>query len=439
MMKVMSPLRLWGSCLAALLVLAACDDNAYLPGDREEVLPGAPKIEAETAPLVSLPPAQTNADFPLRNSSKEAVHYAARAPVGALWRTQAGLGDGKRTRWSAAPVATNGVIYTLDGRSVVSAISASNGQVFWQTQAGSIVDVGSELIGGGLSFSDQLLFASTAFGSIKALDLKTGAHVWTQKLEAGANGSPTYHNGALYVVSADGAGWKLNAADGKIQWRVEGRAEISASFGGAAPAALGKYVVFVNSAGEIAAHFTQGGTNAWVGQISGGQTGQAISAVSDVVSAPVISGNAVYVANFSGVTAKYDLTTGDLLWVAPYGTAQQIAVIGGSVFLVDTQNQLVRLDATNGTTLWRQALRLYSASNVRKRKAIIVYHAPVLAAGRLWVTTSDGQILGFDPQTGMQTDASVIETGATTGALVLNGRLFTVNRSGQLVAFSAAP
>jgi outer membrane protein assembly factor BamB len=80
-----------------------------------------------------------------------------------------------------------------------------------------------------------------------------------------------------------------------------------------------------------------------------------------------------------------------------------VTVAGGSVFLVSDQNDLVRLDAATGATLWEVDLPLFVDPRPRRREGIFAHYGPLLAGGRLIVASSDAQLRFFDPASGALT------------------------------------
>lgn len=59
---------------------------------------------------------------------------------------------------------------------------------------------------------------------------------------------------------------------------------------------------------------------------------------------------------------------------------------------------------------------------------------PVLAGGRVLVTSSGGELLSFDPETGAPAGAVRLSAGSTTGPAVANGSIFVLSRDGALHA-----
>jgi outer membrane protein assembly factor BamB len=109
--------------------------------------------------------------------------------------------------------------------------------------------------------------------------------------------------------------------------------------------------------------------------------------------------------------------------------------VGGSVFVVNDEDQLVRLDAANGAVIWRVDLPYYTKDRLGKRKTIYAYRGPILAGGRLVVTSSGGAVQSFDPASGRLLASAPVAGGAASGPAVAGGVLYVVSANGQLLAF----
>ena len=112
-----------------------------------------------------------------------------------------------------------------------------------------------------------------------------------------------------------------------------------------------------------------------------------------------------------------------------------LVIAGESVFLVNDEAHLVRLDAATGETIWAVEMPYFEAEKVKKRKAITAHYGPVLAGGRLWVASSDGKLSGFSPADGSMVYQTDIPGGAASQPAIAGGVMYVVTGKGQVVAF----
>ena len=180
---------------------------------------------------------------------------------------------------------------------------------------------------------------------------------------------------------------------------------------------------------------TATGLERWSGQVAGTRRGRAIAFIRDLTGDPVIAGNVVLAGSSSGRIGAFDRETGAQLWTEQDGANSPVLVAGGSVFAVNDQAQLVRLDAATGGRIFAVQLPYYTDQKVRRQDSIHAHYGPVLAGGRLFVASSDGVLRSFDPRSGAQVGQAPIPGGAATAPVVSGGTLYVTGRDGQLHAY----
>lgn len=429
--------------LALTALLLGCGEGELiLSGERQ--VPREAVIGAEgEAPLPAAPvavaialPGQSGGDWTQVGGNAAHQHGNA-AYSGALtpvWAANIGQGDSRKNRITATPVVAGGRIFTLDSTERVTA-TGTNGGTLWQADLTPAGDRSGDASGGGLAYADGRLFATTGFGELVALDPASGAVVWRQRFEAPVAGAPAAAGGKVFVVARDGSAWAVGAADGKIAWQLPGSATQAGIADGAAPAVTGDTVIFPFSTGQIAAADVSDGVPKWAGFVAGKRLGRAYASYSDLTGAPVVSGGAVYAGSAAGRLSATDMETGTALWSARDGATDPVVVAGGSVFLVNDEDQLLRLSAATGEEIWRIDLPYFTKDKDKRRKGIFAHYGPVLAGGRLITASSDGLLRSFDPASGALVGTAEIRGGAASGPVVSGGTLYVVSKSGQLLAF----
>jgi len=427
--------------LAALVGLSACgSQEVILPGERLDIRApfGAARgiPENRSVPIRLAAPVNLS-EWPQRggSASNRIRQPAFGAAPSQAWAVPIGQGNDRGFRITADPVAADGRIFTLDSRANVSATSTA-GAGLWRrdlTPAGEDPDDAS---GGGLAVVDDRLFVTTGFGDLVALNPADGAVIWRQRLDAPVTGAPTVKGGLVYIVTRDGQAFALDAANGRIRWQLGNAPTLSGIVGGAGPAATDRLVVFPFGTARLAAAFPKGGLQLWTASVAGARLGQAYAQFSDVSADPVISGNTVYAANPSGRTVAVDARTGDTIWTAREGATGPVWVDGHSLFLVSDRAELVRLNAHTGARIWGVPLpKFVPVRNERRLRDVYANFGPVLAGGRLWVASGDGQLRAFSPVDGAQVYATDLPGGAAGRPIVVNGVMYVVTADGQLRAF----
>jgi outer membrane protein assembly factor BamB len=433
------------------LTLAGCEKDVILSGTRFPVrapLEDSVALQGEAAPVappdqpenrsvpIALPGMVANADWAQRggNALHAGPHGRLSATPQLVWSASIGAGNSRRNRITAAPVVAAGRVFTIDALSNVTATSTA-GATLWQRDLTAQFDAGGGQSGGGLAAGNGRVFATTGFGEVVALDQASGSVIWRQRLDSPAAGAPAVDGDKVYVTSADGTGWGIAAATGKVLWHLGGASDNFSMAGGAAPAVDGGRVIFPFSSGLLMAAATDNGGSLWTSAVSGTRLGRAYANIGDITGDPVVAGGVVYAGTEGGRTGAYDLETGARLWTAQEGALNPPLVVGGSVFAVNDEARLVRLDAGTGDVIWGVQMPYFVKSKPNRISEISAHYGPVLAGGRLVVASSDGVLRLFNPVDGSLAGSVPLPGGAAAAPALAGGMLFVVNGRGQLLAF----
>jgi outer membrane protein assembly factor BamB len=336
---------------------------------------------------------------------------------------------------TADPVVAAGRIFTLDSRAQVQATSTS-GQVLWRADLTPPAEESGDGSGGGIATDGATVYVTTGFGRVTALDAATGAVRWVQALQAVGTSAPTVANGVVHVVSRDSRAWAIEAGNGRVRWVFSGVPAVAGFAGGAGAAVGGGSVIFPFPSGEVVAVFAEGGLERWSTIVAGARLGAAAArATTDIGGDPVIVGDTVYVGNVSGRIVALDMATGDRRWTATEGAVGGVWPVGGSLFAVNDLNEVVRIDAGSGETLWRAALPSATEGNWLVRPTRFAHYGPIVAGGQVIVASSDGVIRLFDPVSGALTGEVAVPGGAASAPVVAGGVLYVIDGDGTLRAF----
>lgn len=421
----------------AVLALAACAEQEFLlEGERLDARGNpVPEESVNRAAPLPLPTAVSNGAWThVGGSTRHLIaHPALGTTLAQAWSVSIGEGNGRKHRITADPVIENGRIFTLDSRARVSATSTS-GQPIWSVDLTPSTDASDEGSGGGLAVSGNRLFVTNGFGQLSALDVASGALIWTHDFNAGAGAPPTVSNGVVYAVTTNATGWALSAETGRVLWQVVGAVSPRSSTGSPAPLIAGPLAVFPFSSGQMVSAVTGTGGQAWAASVAGQRLGRASSVLTDLTGGPVFDGTRIYAGSYAGRAAAFDATTGAPIWQAEEGAAGPIWAAGGSLFFVSDRNQLLRLDAATGETIWVRDLPFFTRERIRRRKSLFVHHGPVLAGGRLILASDDGFLRQFDPVDGALLSSVALPQGAATNPVVAGRTLYVVSEGGNLVA-----
>ncbi len=438
-------LRLITALLAGTTFLVGCaEPEVILPGQRDSinsVLDADAVVDTQDRIVnqslaFSAPSMTTNANWAQAAGTPSArtAHPALSAAPALAWSVNIGEGDGKRQRISTDPIVVDGVIYTMDAQSTVSAVSAA-GTLLWQVNLTPQTENRGDAFGGGFAYGEGRLFVTTGYGAVHAMDPKSGAIEWSQSVLGAGVSRPAYYDGLVYVVSSDANSWAIEAADGHVRWRIDSVSDVNNLTGSVAPAVSDRFVIFGYGSGEVQAAFRKGGLIYWNSSLTGGRTGRSIGVVEDIATTPMIVGDRVYAANGSGRFVAMSLDNGERVWTSSQGVRGDVWVAGGSVFFINDLGHLLRADAATGDALWAVDLPGFLKQHPKRSKEVYAHHGPVLAGGQIVVASNDGMIRFFDPTNGAMVRSVAIPDGATTSPVVAGGVLYLVSQKGDLHAF----
>jgi len=423
----------------ALAALSACEEpEVILPGEREDIRPSEDleTVQRTGAKPISLPAAQRNAAWaqsPGTQSFRTTNAALSPAPQ-RIWSADIGSGDGRKQRITAEPVVAGGLIFTLDSGATVSAVSPQ-GQVVWSTNLVPPNEREDQATGGGIAYSDNVLYVSSGFGRLTALDARSGAIRWQQRLNATGSGAPLVSGGLLYLVAGDQTGWAVDAKDGRVAWQIEGIPSVGNVLGAPAPVLASEFAVFAFGSGDITAAFRKGGIRRWSSSVAGGRRGRAAAQIVDVTGGPIVAGSTIYIGNHSGRTVALDSSSGERIWTAFEGAVDTVWPVGNSVFLISDRSQLVRLDAADGSVVWAIDLPGFVKDKPGRRGPIFAHYGPIMAGGRIVIASNDGYLRFFSPVDGTLVHQVEVPGGATTAPVVAGQTLYVVSTKGQLHAF----
>lgn len=434
--------RFGSVCFGALaLFLTACDEpEVILPGVREDIRPADESTQSgpveNQSRSISLGGQTANAEWTqsFGTPTYRVSHAALGSTVQRIWSTSIGQGDSRRQRITASPVVGGGLIYTLDSAAQVSGVTPSGG-VAWSIDLTPTSDKQEDATGGGLAYHNGVLYVSSGFGLLTALDATSGQIRWQQELEATGSGNPTVRDGLIYLVAGDDTGWAVRTDDGRIAWQLSGVPSVGNVLGAPAPALTSDLAIFAFGSGDLTATFRKGGLRRWNASVSGQRTGRAAALISDVTGAPVVSGSRVYAGNHSGRTVAFDTVSGERIWTANEGALGPVWPAGDSIFQVTDRNQLMRVSASDGSPVWAVDLPGFLNDKSKRRGPVYVHYGPILAGGRIIVASNDGYLRFFKPEDGSLISTVEIPNGASSAPVVAGQTLYVVGSKGQLHAF----
>lgn len=405
------------------------EEEKRLPGERHAILLETDplSVDPQAAKVPALPPARANADWPQPGgpATNAPGHLALGSTPKRAWNVQGAHGSNDEARLSASPIVYQGRVFVMDTAAQVSAYSINGGRQ-WSVSLRPEEEEADVIGGGGLAADGGRLFAATGFGRVVALDPVSGAQLWVSDVTVPIRSAPTAADGHVFTIGADNQIYALSAEDGSQAWSYRGIPEAAGLIANASPAVSGTTVVAPYSSGEVIAFKAETGEPIWADSLTRTQLLTSLSGINDVAARPVIDGGIVFAISVSGRMVAVDEKTGERLWTRNIAGAQAPASVGETVYVVSLSGQLVALERKSGKVRW--LTKLPGEIGVR-------WAGPVVAGGRLWLSSSNRKMIAVDALTGEIGAQYELGAASNIAPIVASGGLFLLLDDGTLTTF----
>ncbi|WP_226018312.1 PQQ-like beta-propeller repeat protein [Novosphingobium sp. FKTRR1] len=382
---------------------------------------------------VVLPPPVANTDWAQAggSASKASGHLAIGAAPQKAWSVGI-AGSSPKQRLAAAPVIGDGRLFVMDTEGLVHAYSADSGHEQW-TASFRLPDSSSSVFGGGAAFDDGVVYITTGLGEVAALDAASGKIKWRVKPLGPLRGSPTIGFGGVYVMTQDNQIAALNSADGTLLWNESGSVALTGVFGVAAPAAGQGTIVAGYSSGELVAYRYENGRQLWSDALARTSIATSVSTLTDIDADPIIERGRVYALGQGGRMAAYELVTGQRIWELNLAGISTPAISGEWIFTLTDEAKLLAIVKGTGKVKWMVQLPHFQSE--KKKKGPIFWTGPVLAGNRLWLANSRGEIASASVTDGSLSHLGKVGSSVSLAPVVANGTLYVLDDGGKITAF----
>lgn len=325
--------------------------------------------------------------------------------TGALkWRFPQDATSGVRFR--TAPAVADGYVYVGGDDGRLYQLNASTGRPGW------LFDTRSQVTGSPI-YSEGVLYFGTADGKLWAIDCRTGVEVPNWKggvaLSDTTSGSPAVGNGMVYVVTDD----QVLTAIAQTTGKSRGGVRLGGNPGFTSPVLDGEYV-YVVAGNNLFCFTSRNLLFRWRAEFP-----------SDIASSPAVNDQGLFVVTRNEHRVyNLDARTGRRKWRSPpqldFDVIAAPTVSGDNVFVATVRGGVYAVDTGTGAVKW--SYQLQPSSN---REDSIVSHAniaaaPVVSDGTLYVLGDDGSLAALRNDAVDTTPPSITETLPEMG-IVING------------------
>jgi outer membrane protein assembly factor BamB len=418
------------SCLTVFGFLGCETVKDPLPGKREDFIKLSSTIPIKASlKSRSIPPIGPKAIVSWPQVAMTSSHQipVSQCPCFVkLWTQSVGTVHGSHQELFCPPVADQGVIYTIDSNGWIQATDAQTGQKQWGYSTLRPDDEADQAFGGGLGIEDSILYVTTSFGEVIALDVKTHQVIWRQDLKIPIRSNPTIADGRVFVINVNNELVTFQARTGEILWNYNGLCEPSFLFGSASPACQNGLVIAPFSSGEIGAFQPENGQPVWNTILTPGTRIETVSSLSHVQSQPVMDQGLVYAISFGGRLSVFNQQDGSAQWQSPIGSRNTPVLWDQFLFVINHRQELMCYEKTTGEVKWIEPLNSHS----EEKK---IWHGPLLTDKGVLVLSSDGRIECRNLQDGKLQTAFALEAQCFLMPIMVNNHLYVLTETAQLI------
>ncbi|HMS45161.1 MAG TPA: PQQ-binding-like beta-propeller repeat protein [Alphaproteobacteria bacterium] len=432
------------SLLFVLLVLSSCGwfgerEQPPLPGTRIEVLQNSISINPDPAlagQKIILSSAANNSDWtqlrvlPTHNPPMVSFDF----PLQQIWRANIGLGESTRHVLLMEPIVNKQMVFVVNGNLFVSAIDLTSGRIKWRMNLKTLGEK-EEFTGAalGTNTDGSILFVTTPFGKIYALNSQNGNKLWEQYIASPIHSAPVVSSKKIFITTMDSKLFVLEQDTGKLLWDFKGAQENPTLFGSSAVAVTDDIVVVAFNSGEIAGLKTDNGQLIWSDAVGTARRGGEAANINSIKAAVVVDGDIVFIINHNTLLVALDLKRGIRIWEAPLGSTQTPWVSGQAMFLISDTNQLVALERSSGRIFWLKSLNDFLTPE--QRKSQVSWFGPIISREGIIVGNSLGEILVINVQDHQLISKYQASTSIALAPIVTQNIMLILSKNGTISAF----
>jgi outer membrane protein assembly factor BamB len=275
---------------------------------------------------------------------------------------------------------SGGRVTEARGGGRIARVAGGGAERVWRVRVGAVYRRA------GVDAAGRRLFVPSADGHVYAVDAESGRIEWRFDAGAPVLSAPVVTVAGYVVFSAGGRLLAVDAVTGSLVWCVPGR-----GFSAGRAACDGERVYTCAADGYARAYDAGTGQQVWAYRMISGDR-HLVALYSGWDNVVVLGGGAVIVATVS-CSVALDAATGAPRWTVPGSTMYPPAVVlvDGTVLLTSEHGVMTRVDLADGGAVWRADL------------GVRVLNAGVAVDGeRAWVMSAHGRLIGVRLADGQQ-------------------------------------
>ncbi|QTF07536.1 outer membrane protein assembly factor BamB [Brenneria izadpanahii] len=345
-----------------------------------------------------------------------------------VWSRSVGSGIGEFYS-NLHPAWQDNHVFAADRKGTVKALDLDSGAEIWHTDLSEKAGFFSRtpaLLSGGVAVAGNHVYVGSEKAQVFALNAEDGTLAWQTKVAGEVLSRPVSSDGVVLIHTSNGMLQALDEADGAIKWTVNLDMPTLSLRGESAPTTAYGAAIVGGDNGRVNAVLINQGQLIWQQRISQPSGATEIDRLNDVDTTPVVAGELVYALGYNGNMTALDLRSGQIMWKRELGSVHDFIVDGDHIYLVDQNDRVVALNTNGGVNLWRQSDLLH-----RNLTAPVLYNGYLVvgdAEGYLhWLNTADGRFVA---------QQKVDSSGFLSKPVIASDKLLIQAKNGEVYAFT---
>lgn len=350
---------------------------------------------------------------------KDLKPIASAVPVKKQWSVHVGKEQSKAVYLRLAPQIKGNDIYLSDGDGQLQAIHKNSGKVKWVNKTSY------KFVSGPSVYSNEL-FMTTNAAEVVAFSPDNGKLLWHKKVSGDVYAPPVKRGNIVLVKTIDGNLYALDSSQGKQLWHLEHGAPDLVLKASSSPTMLDNHIALVGySDGKLDTVDINTGHNLAQRNVVYPAGASDVERLVDIDADPIVTKNAVILADYQGFIGAISLTTGQILWHKSLSVYKNMRLDGNHILVTDSQDTLWSLDSTSGQVNWRQP-------QLRARNLT----SPVVVGNKVFVADKTGLLHGIDKSTGSLISRTTLDGAVFVAPRVAGNHLYLLTAKGDLVCYT---
>lgn len=326
------------------------------------------------------------------------------------------------------PTYYDNVVYAASRNGQVKAVDLLTGRDIWNSDLSnsSFFRSNTALFSGGVTADDKYVYVGSERAVVYALDRATGKLAWEKQVKGEVLARPVSSDGTLIIHTANGYLQGLKRDTGDELWEATFDVPTLSLRGNSTPTISRGAAILGDDSGQISAFLVKDGQLIWQQRISDPSGSSEIAKLNDVDLTPVVEGNLVYATGYNGNITALDLSNGQIVWEHELGTTHNFAVNQGKLFVVDQNDNVLSVLKKGGTEAWKKADLLH-----RQLTDPVIYQNYIVVGdfeGYLyWLNMDNGDIVAM---------TQVSSSGLRSTPLVVDNKIIVQAKNGDIYAFT---